>query len=387
MANQSQSHETLRRSSSSSSDKKRQRREEDLPREESKKRKEDAGLVQQQGDDGAPPPAVAGPSHSVNSASPGEGYDRFSCLLTSLLEKLEKNTGSAASQSGFGGFHDLSSSEGEDGEIPECSPDPLDALDAFGSAQQSGADADSAEFLQALDEFSGIFQGEEEQGEPLSDRLASILNASLRRRPSTDGVKTVCSRIKIPSNVPNMTVPVTNAAVTKAMGVGGKLLDTRLCHTIGVLIKALVPIARCVSDIGEKTGKPITSYLSALNDSFRLLTSAVNYLNQLRKEVVRIHANDSALAELCKWECEVGKDDLFPFDVIKKCDDILRTRRLGRPAFRPYRYGRARRHAAPPRQDTRKPHYPQARHRTAQRPFLGHRASQGRGTQGYRVPQ
>ena len=143
----------------------------------------------------------------------------------------------------------------------QCLPDPLDDLDALGPAHQRDADADSAEFLQALEEFSGIFHGEEKKGEPLSDRLASILDASLRRRPSTEGVKTACSRIKIPSNVPNMTVPVTNAAITKAMSVGGKLLDTRLCHTNGVLIKALVPIARCISDIGDKTGKSITSYL------------------------------------------------------------------------------------------------------------------------------
>ena len=223
MADRGQNQETPRRSASSSSDKKRQRREDDLPRGESKKRKEDVGLVPQQCDDGAPPPAVAGTSHSVNSAPTGEGYDRLNCLLTSLIEKLEKNDEPVASQSGFGGSHDLSWSEGEDGEIPVCLPDPLNDLNALGPAHQGDADADSAEFLQALDEFSGIFHGEEKKGDLLSDCLASILNASLRCRPSTEGVKTACSRIKIPSNVPNKTVPVTNTAITKAMSVGGKL--------------------------------------------------------------------------------------------------------------------------------------------------------------------
>lgn len=239
-------------------------------------------------------------------------------------------------------------------------------------------------FIQALDEFSGIFHSEEKKDQPLSDRLASILNDSLRRRPSTEGVKTACSKIKIPSNVPNMTVPATNSAITKAMSVGGKLLDTRVCHTTGVLVKALVPIAQCINDIGEKRGKPIASYLSDLNNTLRLLTSAVNYLNQVRKEVARIHVSDSALAELCKWECEVGRDDLFPFDVIKKCDEIRKTRQLGRPSSRPYRYNRARRQA-PHGQDSRKSTYPQTR-RPSQRPFLGHRAPQGRGTQAYRFP-
>uniref|UniRef100_A0A0P4WG63 Reverse transcriptase domain-containing protein n=1 Tax=Scylla olivacea TaxID=85551 RepID=A0A0P4WG63_SCYOL len=162
-----------------------------------------------------------------------------------------------------------------------------------------------------------------------------------------------------------MTVPVTNAAITKAMSVGGKLLDTRLCHTSGMLVKALVPIARCISNIGQKTGKPITSYLNDLNESSTF--DFCSELNQLRKEVARIHISDSALAELCKWECEVGQEDLFPFDVVKKCEDILKARRLGKPAFRPYRYGRTRKFA--PRQGTRKPHY-QSRERNSQRPFF-----------------
>ena len=61
----------------------------------------------------------------------------------------------------------------------------------------------------------------------------------------------------------------------------------------------------------------------------------------------------------------MGKEELFPFDVVKKCNDVLRSRRLGRPAFRTYRYGRTRK-LAPPRQDTRKPHYFQCRQRNSE---------------------
>lgn len=381
------SQETPRRSSSSSGDKKRQKREDDVPRGEVKKKKEDSASTPQPCDVDAPPPAVAGPSgYSVNKADTGENFDRLSGLLSSLIEKLDYKADSTTPRSSVRGDHDFSSSGGEDGELSECLPDPLDDLDALCSSQHSGEDLENEVFIQALEDFSGIFHGEEKKGKPLSDRLASILNVSLRRRPTTEGVKTACSKINIPSNVPNMTVPATNSAITKAMSVGGKLLDTRICHTNGVLVKALVPIAQCVSDIGEKTEKPVASYLSDLNNSLRLLTSAVNYLNQLRKEVARIHVNDSALAELCKWECEVGREDLFPFDVVKKCDEIHKTRKLGRPSFRPYKYSRSRRQA-PHRQDSRKFTYPQTRQRSFQRPFLGHKAPQGRGTLNYRTPQ
>ncbi|MPC76445.1 hypothetical protein E2C01_070856 [Portunus trituberculatus] len=81
-----QCQETPRRSSSSSSsvDKKRQRRKDNVPRGEVKKRKENAGSTPQQRDD-----AVAGPSgHNVNSAAGDANYERRSCLLGSLIEKL-----------------------------------------------------------------------------------------------------------------------------------------------------------------------------------------------------------------------------------------------------------------------------------------------------------
>ncbi|MPC86768.1 hypothetical protein E2C01_081604 [Portunus trituberculatus] len=121
------------------------------------------------------------------------------------------------------------------------------------------------------------------------------------------------------------------------MSIGGMLVNTRLSLTNGLLVKALVPIAHCTSDIGDRYVQPITCYLEGLNNSFRLLVSAVNYINQLRKEVALTHVNDSALEELCKWECEVGQDDLFPFDVIKKCEEIHKSRKLGRPSFRPHK--------------------------------------------------
>lgn len=41
--------------------------------------------------------------------------------------------------------------------------------------------------------------------------------------------------------------------------------------------------------------------------------------------------HDSALAELCKWECEIRKDDLFPFDMVKKCE-VHKAKELGRPS-------------------------------------------------------
>ena len=310
--------------------------------------------------------------------------------MSGLIEKLDNNAQGPSTNDApmLGGFHDLSSSD-EDCVVAEgvtYDADPLDDLDTISPAQPSlQADADDASFLRALNELSDCFHGDEPKGDPLSDRLASILNVSLRRRPNSDTVKTICSRLKVPNNVPNMKVSETNSAITKIMNVGGKLLDARLAHTNNILLRALVPLALCISDIGEKTGKPLKTYLEGFNDSLRLVVSAFNYINHLIKEVIRFHVNDTALSYLCKGGCEVGTDELFPFDVVKKCDEIHKTKKLGRPSFRPYKFDRMKAvHQF--RQRARKPPPNRSKSSFSSRPFLGQRQSWGRRTQN-RHPQ
>lgn len=192
--------------------------------------------------------------------------------------------------------------------------DPMDSLDdVITPAQASGMTSiEDDDFQRALADLAGSFQGKEEQGDPLSEKLANILNSSLRRRPSDDKVKATAAKILLPSNVGNLKVPVTNNDITMALSAGETFLDARLTRANCIISKAMVPLAKIVSDIGEKKNLRSEVYFSSLNDSLRLLAAAFNYINHIRKEVARIHVNDSALAQLCKWECEVGTDKLFP---------------------------------------------------------------------------
>ncbi|MPC92446.1 hypothetical protein E2C01_087535 [Portunus trituberculatus] len=356
-----------------------------------------------QKDDGArvgactSPLSAAGMSQDVNTAPQSADHaarddqlDRLSMVISGLITKLDASTSATASVGSgaeFIGFTAPSSGE-EEGELPESAAYPLEELDLLGGGPPAltAADGDNADFLRALEELSGHFHGEEEKGEPLSERLASILNSSLRRRPA-GSVKTTCGKIKLFSNVPNLSVTATNSAITNAMSAGGKLLDLRLFHTNGLISKALAPVAQGISDIGERKGKPVSSYLDGWNNSLRLLASAANYVNQLRKEVVKFHVNDSAFAELCKWDCEVGGEVLFPFDVKKKCDEICRTRKLGRPSFRPHRTSAPRRFAPYYQAFGRSCNPPQSKPRSSSRPFLGQKPPQGKGVQPYKNRQ
>ncbi|MPC30784.1 hypothetical protein E2C01_024053 [Portunus trituberculatus] len=195
----------------------------------------------------ASPPSLPGPSlagATSESAVFGDrvALDRLSSLVSGLIDKLNRTPAppNASTDTGndFSGFHALSSSEDEAGVAPASQPDPLDGLDHL-----TRDDDEDEDFLRALGDLSGHFHGEEEKGEPLADSLATILNASLRRRPVSESVKLTCAKIKLPSNVPNLTMPVTNATITEAMSVNGRLVDAKLFQTNCLLTKAIVPIA------------------------------------------------------------------------------------------------------------------------------------------------
>ncbi|MPC44754.1 hypothetical protein E2C01_038433 [Portunus trituberculatus] len=71
----------------------------------------------------------------------------------------------------------------------------------------------------------------------------------------------------------------------------------QLFHTNRLLSKVLVPVAQCISDVGEGKGKPVSSYLEGLNNSLRLLASAVNYVNPLRHGSINV----TRFAEQGSW--------------------------------------------------------------------------------------
>ena len=135
--------------------------------------------------------------------------------------------------------------------------------------------------------------------------------------------------IKIPQNVPNLTVPATNPDITKAMGNGGKQIDLQLYRTNALIAKAIVPLASFVADVGQKKEKPAAEYLEGINSSVRMLAAAFNFVNQSRKDVVRSFVKERGLGTLCKWDSPVGEEELFPFDVTKKCDELRKVRTLG----------------------------------------------------------
>ena len=266
--------------------------------------------------------------------------------------------------------------------------DPLDQLP--GSADIAAAQADATDFDKVLDGLAGFFDGQEETGDNLSVKLAECVGVSLRRRPNDARVKQVVSKLKFPANVPQLVVPSLNEDVRRALDSGGKVIEIGVFRCANLVAKALVPLLHMMDDIARGTVKPATSYLDGTEDSVRLLAAVFNILNHVRKDVARYHVQETALQSFCNWDCEVGMDKLFPFDVTKRCDEIRKVRKLGSSGTQNRQFfgrggGSFYKYDDRYRSNDYKSDYKsdggdrRGRSRTPYRPYSGPRASQGKG--------
>ena len=286
-----------------------------------------------------------------------------------------------------------------DDEHQDDDRDPMDHLSTiFDSSDNNNVGEPSNDFTKALADFADCFTSKEEKGAPIHESYATILNKSLRNKPNDANIKALLQSVKIPDNVPNLTVPATNNDIMKAMPKQAKSLDYQLVRTNTLIAKAIAPLASFVADVGQKQVKPAAEYLDGINSSVRMLTAAFNFLNFSRKEIVRNYVREKGLTSLCQWDCPVGQDELFPFDVTKRCDELRKVRTLGAPNFayryRPQQQQQQQRKPTtnsfkwPPRsyehhQQQRPAPYPGKGKGKAGKPFLGKRPSNDRSKKHY----
>ena len=263
-----------------------------------------------------------------NNGTNDERFQQIYNMMDNIAAKLDHLDQSRPT-------HEISDTENEPPEEGEASDGESDALDHLSMIfDRSGrpttqVNDTGVDMMKALADFAGGFSSKEEKGPALHEGYATVLNDSLRGRPNEAQLRPVLEAVKLPENVPNLVVPITNPDIVKAMPANGKLLDNHLYKTNQLIAKAIVPIATFVADIGENKVKDCSGYFQSINSAVRMLTAAFCYQNQTRKEVARMNIQENALPSLCKWDSPVGEKELFPFDVTKRCDEIGKVRTLG----------------------------------------------------------
>ena len=202
-------------------------------------------------------------------------------------------------------------------------------------AQPDGDATDSA-FAKALKDLSQLFQCEEDTGPDINVHFANIFDATLRRKPSLDFIDKICKKYARPGNIANMVVPKTNNDVWANMRKGPRIVDMELQKVQLTLLKGLGPLLSFINDISTGKAKQPQEYLESMNDALRLVTAAFSSLSQTRKDVIRNDVCDFSFAKLCMWDTPVGQMDLFGVDVLKKVDEIRKSKRIGKDRYGQY---------------------------------------------------
>ena len=221
-------------------------------------------------------------------------------------------------------------SDEESNEEAEINEDPLAALDKIANSEEAGTSKDEDNLLEELKKF---FDSEEVTGPKICEKVGSLLNASLRKHPAAERVKKVAEAMKYPENVPNLKVPKTNEELLTCLSYKGKYLDTSVSKVSMLISKALCPLLNITSDASNKSLKTVGEYMEGFNQSIRLLVASFNYLCQIRKDIIKHNTTIPHMAFMCKPEHGTGEEFLFPFELIKKVQEMNKMNKIGKPKF------------------------------------------------------
>ncbi|XP_045135591.1 uncharacterized protein LOC123518689 [Portunus trituberculatus] len=226
-----------------------------------------------------------------------------------------------------------------------------------------------------------MFGSGSDMEKPIHETLAPLLNAALWRKPIKEQVQKLVAKHKIPANVPNMTTPRLNQELFEVMNKEGKFQDIALQRYVGLVTKALIPLSGIISDMGSKTTKAVEHYLPQLNDTLQLLTASVNYMNHARTDGIRASIRHLPMNKICNWETKVGTDVVFPFDVVKKLEDLKKAKKLTSTLTPTKRYGQGVGRWPRSRFGLSRPYYPYTRQPSRQGSSTRKRSFLGKGPQ------
>lgn len=133
------------------------------------------------------------------------------------------------------------------------------------------ANEDQASFEKALGSMEKFFEQEEAVSEGVHSGMVRLIDGSLRRRPNEKKVLDLAEKHVRPQNLPNLTVPKTNAPVWERLRMGSRVVDAALQKVQAVLVKSMIPVLRVVEDIGAGKVEGVNKFIEPLNDTVRLV--------------------------------------------------------------------------------------------------------------------
>ena len=233
-------------------------------------------------------------------------------LQSTVFELLPRPAGPASVSTGL----DLS------GDIDDLMRDPTENA--------------SAVQPELLGEYSSLLEQKDEPlGEPVSDKLADIINKLTGAHQKEKSLKEKLEAHPRPSNCSALVPTRVNSEVWNVLKSSTRNSDYKLHGFQKLILAAISPLKRVVHDLLSSTSSPAgfsrADSIKRLLDSVAILGAANQDLNKRRRDLIKPELN-SAFRSLCSESATTSRPFsplLFGDDLPKRCKELQDTHRLG----------------------------------------------------------
>ncbi|KAH3773183.1 uncharacterized protein LOC127846495 isoform X2 [Dreissena polymorpha] len=154
-----------------------------------------------------------------------------------------------------------------------------DELEEFLSNKKPEAEED--DFWQDLNDFVAE---NEDVGEEVSEKIASISQKALQCNADEKKIKEIKERNKRPKNIPNLKIPQVDEFLWRQLRASTRNNDFILQKMHNTLASTAVPIIKALDHLQTSNDNKLKAYLS---DAFKLITNGISKNVEVRREKIK----------------------------------------------------------------------------------------------------
>ena len=142
----------------------------------------------------------------------------------------------------------------------------------------------SEDYITDLDDF---FKHEQVVGEKIQERVANVVNKSLRGTTDNVKIKQVKDKYKRPENVENLQIPKVDQLLWNQLQTSTKAKDAVKQRMVGQLNAGITPLVVAMDHISGNKEPKIEILKECIGDTFKIMCSEINKLNEERREAIK----------------------------------------------------------------------------------------------------
>ena len=181
-----------------------------------------------------------------------------------------------------------------------------------------------------LGEFTDLVNHQTERvGEPVGEKLASVLNKLLRVKLKDDTLKVKLDSYSRPANCQAISQCRVNPEIWPILKTDSRVLDSKLQKVQQLFLTAATPLARAADELLSPATADVSRISKLILDAIAFLGAANVELNTKRRELIRPELNQ-AYKSLCSEDTDAKPSALlFGDNLPQRCKELRDTHRLG----------------------------------------------------------